>query len=68
MATSPQDVTERIFYDYKNLQEILGVGINEARNRVEELNAELKAKHYLVVPHKVPAPYFWLRYGFEVKK
>lgn len=66
MATTIEEFTVSKLLEPKDVKEILEVGINEARAIVNKLSAELVAKKYLVVPHKIPAYYLIERYKLEI--
>lgn len=54
--------TESYFYTAKEIADILRVSLSEAYRRIEQLNAELSAKGYMVARGKVSRKYFDERY------
>lgn len=67
MATKPNEVTEMEFLSVKDVMKLLGLGHNGASETINQLNEELKAKGYLVIPHKIIKSYLLKRYGVGVK-
>lgn len=49
---------KKSYMTVKEVQEVIGCGEGLAYKIIRELNAELKAKGYLVITGKVPRAYF----------
>lgn len=58
--------TEKIYLDADEIVKLLGVSKGFAYKIIRELNADLKAKGYIVIAGKVPTKFFQKKYyGFE---
>ncbi len=58
----------RIYLTASEIQDLLGVSRAKAYRIVKDLNEELAAKNYIVVPGRIPRKFFAERYygGVEV--
>ena len=58
----------RIYLTTSEIQDLLGVSRAKAYRIVKDLNEELAAKNYIVVPGRIPKKFFAERYygGVEV--
>ena len=53
--TSPADVTEMKFYDYKDVMRICGVGRNKAYSIIKAINEKQEKAHKFTIAGKVSA-------------
>ncbi len=51
-------MAEKMYYDVHDVMEAMGVSESKAYGIIKQLNVELKAKGYIVIPGKVSKAYF----------
>lgn len=58
---------EKLYYTALDIKEMIGVSRGQAYKIIRELNEQLKAKGYIVIPGKISKKYFQEHcYGIEI--